>query len=1728
MTSKGKGIAGGGSSGGKRKYDDDKTGGGRKRTDRGVLKFFEDVAAEADDGDDSDFDDDFMEEEFETEPVVKNEPGKAHNLPFIPKEEDVDGEEFEKMMEERYRSGSSYITYAEDNYENKRSVDGSVLLPTVKDPIIWKVKCMVGRERHSAFCMMQKFVDLRSLGTKLEIISAFAVEHIKGFLFIEADKQSDINEACKGICSIYSSRVMPVPNNEVSHLLSPRTRYNGITVGMWARVKSGNYKGDLAQVVFMNDLRKRATVKLIPRINLQAMAAKFGGGGTRKKVPAPAPRLINSSELEEFRPLIQCRKDRESGMRFEFLDGLMFKDGYLYKKVPIDSLSFWGVMPSEEELLKFKSSENNEGDNLEWLTELYGKEKKRRTIKIEEGGGKGEGSSGCMGKGEGSSGSMGKGEGSSGCMGKGEGSSGSMGKGESASGSMGKGEGSSGSMGKGEGSSGSMGKGEGSLGSVGKGVGSSGSGGNCFELYDLVCLGRKDFGLVIGMEKDDSYKILKEGLEGPVVLIVQKRELKNVLSDMKFTALDRRTKPICVSDTVKVLEGPLKDRQGIVRQIYRGTIFLYDENETENGGYFCSKSHMCEKIKLYNDACKEKDGDSGGPGFEDFMSSPKSPLSPKKPWLERDSNFNRGDTDGIFSIGQTVRIRVGPLKGYLCRILAIRRADITVKLDSQQKVLTVKCEHLSEVRGKSSSVLISEDPESSLKPFDMLGNEGGSKDWTDGAGASAGGAGNGWNAGGVSGERNSWPSFSATGISIQSESISGQDGNDVKKDDSWESKVAPNKISSWGAATDNNDQGAGWGKGVDSWGKSSAKTGGDSSASDIWQKAIEPSGTATAGNSQLDSWGKGKNVVESGSWEKNSDATSGDIASSGWGQQKPLDKGNAVSSDGSDWGKAQNKGAGWGTKEDSCSKATGNWSTKDESSAGEAGWKISKPAEDVQTGSWGNAGGVLPQSEAGNEDEASGWAKPKGAFSNENQNDSWKKPSGVDDNKRASWGKADGGSAWNKQDGDSTWNKQGEGSTWNKQDGGSAWNKPAGDSSWSKQAGGSSWGKQADVTAGHESGGVGNQDDGWKRAKSFGGDQGSGGWGKGSGDKGDIDQQDFSGRPKSFEGAHGFGGRRGGRGGRDQFGRGRSFSQDQSSGWNKDRENNRSADGIGGWKNPNASVENNGSGWSKGWGGDWNAPKSSDRDQMSGWGQTKAWQSGSSDGGNQVSSWGQKGSWNSRSSEAGGNQDSSSGGKRDWNIGSDSSGGNQDSTWGKKSNWNSGSGDTGGNKDSGWGRKNSWNSGSGDADQNSNWSSKSNWNSANSFGGSQSIDGGNGDQPEDFNNNRSGGNWRGGSGRGNSDRGGFRGGRGFGCGGGEREGDRGGFGRRGGFGGRGGDRGSFGGRGRSDRGGFGGRGGSDGGGFGGTGGSDGGGFGGTDGSDGGGFGGTGYGGRGRGRDQSGGWSNRNDSFDNNSSGWSKGADGAGEGWKKDNGGGSWNQGGGSKNDWQGGKSSGWISQSSGWNQSDVNKGIGGSGSGWNQTVEAKDTAATQDKGTGSRNEASGSWANNWKSSDACNVDQLSSWKQSTAAKEVKGTTDQDGGWNKGPSSSTQAGGWGNQGSGWNKGTGSGFGGGTGGQPSAAGGGKSSDWKQSSTSSGAQSSGWNQSGEAKQGTDQGAVPTNSWGKAAAACSWGNGSDGGEAKQGTDEGAKPTNSWGKAVAPASSWGKGSDGGSGKGGW
>ncbi|XP_058106374.1 long chain acyl-CoA synthetase 4-like, partial [Magnolia sinica] len=92
---------------------------------------------------------------------------------------------------------------------------------------------------------------------KCTIISAFSVEHVKGYIYIEADREREVVEVCKALCSIYSSRVVLVPKNEVLYLLSLQIKSSEVSKGTWVLVKYGKYKGDLAQVVAVDDARKR-------------------------------------------------------------------------------------------------------------------------------------------------------------------------------------------------------------------------------------------------------------------------------------------------------------------------------------------------------------------------------------------------------------------------------------------------------------------------------------------------------------------------------------------------------------------------------------------------------------------------------------------------------------------------------------------------------------------------------------------------------------------------------------------------------------------------------------------------------------------------------------------------------------------------------------------------------------------------------------------------------------------------------------------------------------------------------------------------------------------------------------------------------------------------------------------------------------------------------------------------------------------------------------------------------------------------------------------------------------------------------------------------------------------------------------------------------------------------------------------------------------------------------
>ncbi|KAM0937231.1 putative ribosomal protein L2, domain 2 [Dioscorea sansibarensis] len=1152
----------------------------KKRRRSGVLQFFDESAVDAgcddaesdDDGADDNVDRDFIEDEA-IEPGDLKGTGKAHQLPFLVKEEELSGDELEELIKDRYGRDSKYVVHEGD----AKVFDDVSQTHDMKDPNIWRVKCMVGRERQITFSLMQKFIDLHNFGSRLQIVSVFTLDHVKGYVYIEADKAYDVSEACKGFMNLYPSRIGAVARNEVPQLLSIQNKSFEVVENAWVRLKNGKYKGDLAQVVAVEAGQKRATIKLVPRIDLQAMSKKFGGGISLKEAEIPSPRLINAVELEDFRPHIQVRRDRQTGEEFDVLDGLMLKDGFVYKKVSIGSLVCWGVKPSKSELLQFGESNKDEHEDLGWISSVYSGQQKIKVVEA------------------------------------------------------------------------SHQKSDDKL-------------GNGYKLFDLVLFGRRDFGVIVALE-NESYQILKGGMGIPEVVTVKQQEIKNICVDKMFTASDRGKKTICMNDVVKVLEGPLEGKQGDVRHMYKGTLFIYDDLQTENSGLFCVKSELCEKIMELKSS---SGGKKGGKSSSSFAPSAPTTLDGDEDNGNLLSRPRQKMREQTYAIGQTLRIRKGPLKGYLCRVVGVYRSDVTVKLDSLAKVLTVNENLLSLANLKRD--------EPAAASFDHFGaqdrkdadQEHGASLWdSKGIFGSVSGAGdssrdvNCWDKStGPSGEQNiSWNK------NIEN---TADDANDdcwvkalVKKEcstsNAWEKDKHPtdaggswgtegfekanesvtldNQTSNWDKPRTTAGSVDGWGVVSDkeqvvsleegsSWTRTAAEVGNEKNDSwdtkgkctgrneeDAWAKV------GSHGNAVDDSksWGRSNDgpsrsktidstflgVNQSGNWDKAAACKIASAASDGmgsWNQAKPSsgnqpeksNKGKNESkwesggwdragistkgqTDGWNESKSSDHAAGWDTVKGPSACQSDNWVKVEVPIAGErVGWEKAGSSSQIDTDGWNESksfGGhqlsswdkakhpIHGHSESWGKaknvggDESSGWSKA--GASGQVQPDGWSKP-------KSSFG--DQASSWNNDA-----NNHGQSGSWGKaknvnEDESGGWNKAGALSGqvqqdgWSKPKSGhgdqvSSWNNEHNKESGR------NNENSWEKAKSFE----VGGLGCGGGKGPNVNWGNWENKSSSSgEGGSSWGG---GRGGNGDFGRGKDEGnkwnqpRDSAPGWGKDEGN---------------------------------------------------------------------------------------------------------------------------------------------------------------------------------------------------------------------------------------------------------------------------------------------------------------------------------------------------------------------------------------------------------------------------------------------------------------------------------------------------------------------------------------------------------------------------------------------
>lgn len=687
--------------------DDDYDGGGkgssRKRQYRKVSasNFFDEEAA---------VDSDEEEEEEEVEdgfivgPDVQEEDdnrGRPRHRQPPHQEDHEDLEEMARRIQERY--GKQRLAEYD---EETTDVEQQALLPSVRDPKLWMVKCAIGRERETAVCLMQKYIDK---GSELQIRSAIALDHLKNYIYVEADKEAHVREACKGLRNIFGQKITLVPIREMTDVLSVESKAIDLARDTWVRMKIGTYKGDLAKVVDVDNVRQRVTVKLIPRIDLQALANKLEGREVvKKKAFVPPPRFMNVEEARELHIRVEHRRDPNyGGERFDTIGGMMFKDGFLYKSVSIKSLYSQNIKPTFDELEKFRKP--GETGDVASLSTLFANRKKGHFMK-------GDAVIVIKGDLKNLKGWVEKvdednvhirpemkdlpktlavnekelckyfepGNHVKVVSGAQEGATGMVVKVEQhvlilisdttkehirafADDVVESSE-------------------------VTTGVTKIGD----YELRDLVLLDNSSFGVIIRVESE-AFQVLKGVTDRPEVVLVKLREIKCKL-EKKINVQDKFRNTVSAKDVVRILEGPCKGKQGSVEHIYRGILFVFDRHHLEHAGFICVKAQSCVVVGGSR-SNSDRNGDVHS-RFPGLRTPPRIPQSPHR--FSRGGppsgggRHNRGGRGHDGLTGATVKVRQGSYKGYRGRVIEVKGSFVRVELESQMKVVTVDRNHISD------------------------------------------------------------------------------------------------------------------------------------------------------------------------------------------------------------------------------------------------------------------------------------------------------------------------------------------------------------------------------------------------------------------------------------------------------------------------------------------------------------------------------------------------------------------------------------------------------------------------------------------------------------------------------------------------------------------------------------------------------------------------------------------------------------------------------------------------------------------------------------------------------------------------------------------------------------------------------------------------------------------------------------------------------------------------
>jgi transcription elongation factor SPT5 len=281
-----------------------------------------------------------------------------------------------EKLEARFKLEGERMDAAEERGETYvEPISETQLMPSVKDPKIWLVKCDPGKEMLMVLQLMQKFSSFRRTTEKFHIYSAYCVPAAKGYIYVEADKKVHVEKAVESCPALKRYGVKLVPISEMKQSLYVRVDAPQIKLNQWVRIKGKGlpYGGDLALVVDLMDQNTFALIKMIPRIDYAELEEIYRrkdddvDNDTRKKRPRsnktirPPQRMFDEEEISKFDDnLVVYDRKKE----FYLFKNQRYSNGFLFKQVNVSRLEIDDVVATSDEIEKFRAGSKGKDDNL--------------------------------------------------------------------------------------------------------------------------------------------------------------------------------------------------------------------------------------------------------------------------------------------------------------------------------------------------------------------------------------------------------------------------------------------------------------------------------------------------------------------------------------------------------------------------------------------------------------------------------------------------------------------------------------------------------------------------------------------------------------------------------------------------------------------------------------------------------------------------------------------------------------------------------------------------------------------------------------------------------------------------------------------------------------------------------------------------------------------------------------------------------------------------------------------------------------------------------------------------------------------------------------------------------------------------------------------------------------------------------------------------------------------